>query len=60
MGKKINFALEYWDWLKENGYSEKDSENRELLDEFYYNVFHKKHPKYGVNGLDYFIALGKL
>lgn len=37
-----------------------DAEKRELLHEFYHSDFHKKHPNYEVNGVEYFQALGKL
>ena len=56
---KISFVIEYWDWLKSNGYKSKDAEKRELLNEFYYSEFHPKYPKYEVNGLEYFMAIGK-
>lgn len=58
--KKITFVTDYWDWLKDKGYKPSDAENRELLHEFYYSDFHKKHPNYEVNGVEYFQALGKL
>ena len=58
--RKISFVTEYWNWLKNKGYNPEDAENRELLYEFYYSDFHPKHPKYEVNGLEYFQALGKL
>lgn len=57
---KISFVIEYWDWLKKKGYNSEDAEKRELLDEFYHSDFHRKHPKYEVNGLEYFQALGIL
>ena len=57
---KISFTIEYWDWLKSKGYKEEDCKKIELLNEFYYSYFHHKHPKYIVNGLEYFEALGKL
>ena len=58
--RKISFVTEYWDWLKKKGYKPEDAEKRELLNEFFYSEFHRKHPKYVVNGLEYFQALGKL
>lgn len=57
---KPNFVIEYWDWLKKKGYKPEDAEKRELLNEFYHSEFHHKHPKYEVNGLEYYQALGKL
>ena len=57
---KTTFVTDYWDWLKKKGYKPEDAEKRELLNEFYYSDFHHKHPKYEVNGLEYFQALGKL
>ena len=60
MPEVINFVFEYWDWLKENGYTEKDCSNRSLLHKFYYEVFHPKYPEYTVNGFEYLMALGKL
>lgn len=57
---KISFVTEYWEWLKNNKYKPQDAEKRELLNEFYHSEFHPKHPKYEVNGLEYFQALGKL
>lgn len=56
-----NFALDYLDWCKKKGIKDiKQTENRELLNEFYYTEFHPKNPKYEVNGVEYFQALGKL
>lgn len=57
---KPNFVFEYWDWAKKKGYKPADTENRELLNEFYHTEFHHKHPNYDVNGVEYFQALGKL
>ena len=57
---KISFVIEYWEWLKNKGYKPEDAEKRELLHEFYYQIFHPKYPNYEVNGLEYFQALGKL
>lgn len=54
-----NFVFEYWDWAKKKGYKASDTEKRELLNEFYHSEFHKKHPNYTVNGVEYFQALGK-
>lgn len=56
---KPNFVTEYWDWAKKKGYNPTDTENREILNEFYHTEFHQKHPNYEVNGLEYFQALGK-
>lgn len=57
---KINFTIEYWDWAKRKGYKAEETENRYLLNQFYYTEFHKKLPDYEVNGLEYFQALGKV
>lgn len=57
---KTSFVIEYWDWLKKKGYKPEDAEKRELLNNFYHSEFHHKHPKYDVNGLEIFQALGKL
>lgn len=54
------FVIEYWDWLKNKGYKPEDAGVRELLNEFYYSDFHQKHPRYEVNGVEYFQALGIL
>lgn len=54
----MEFVFAYWDWLKENNYTEKDCKNRNLLNEFYHTEFNPKHPDYNVNGLEYFCALG--
>ena len=57
---KVNFVTEYWDWANKKGYKPIDTENRDILNEFYYTEFHKKYPSYDVNGLEYFQALGKI
>lgn len=56
----LSFVTDYWEWLKRKGYKSEDCGNRELLHEFYYSDFHPKNPNYEVNGLEYFLALGKL
>lgn len=53
----MNFVIEYWDWAKKKGYKPTDTENREILNEFYHTEFHQKHPDYEVNGLEYYLAL---
>lgn len=57
---KISFVIEYWEWLKRNGYKAEDCEKRELLNNFYHSDFHHKYPEYEVNGLEYFQTLGIL
>lgn len=57
---KVTFVTDYWDWLKKKGYKPEDAEKRELLNKFYHEDFHQKHPDYEVNGVEYFQALGKL
>lgn len=55
---KVSFVLEYWDWLKDNNYKPEDAGRRDLLHNFYHTEFHKRHPQYSVNGVEYFQALG--
>ena len=58
--KEVDFVTEYWDWAKRKGHKAEETENRDLLNQFYHTEFHKKHPNYEVNGLEYFQALGKV